>query len=138
MSPEERIISDYRGTGVTVGPHPMALYRKQLQALGVYPASALPHLSHGRWVRIAGSVITRQRPGTAKGFFFVTLEDETGVSNAIIRPQMFEQQRPLLVSAPSLLIEGRLQNIDSVISVKAEKVELLDVTQISVPSHDFH
>ncbi|HEY3128599.1 MAG TPA: error-prone DNA polymerase [Acidobacteriota bacterium] len=138
MTPEERIISDYRGTGVTVGPHPMALYRSQLDILGVCPAGKLYQLLHGKKVRIAGSVITRQRPGTAKGFFFVTLEDETGVSNAIIRPQMFEQQRALLVSAPSLLIEGKLQSVDGVVSVKAEKVELLNVEQISVPSHDFH
>ncbi len=138
MTPEERVISDYRGTGVTVGPHPMALYRRQLDTLGVCPAGKLFNLPHGKRVRIAGSVITRQRPGTAKGFFFVTLEDETGVSNAIIRPQMFERQRSLLVSAPSLLIEGKLQSVDGVVSVKAEKVELLNASQISVPSHDFH
>ncbi|HEY2931018.1 MAG TPA: error-prone DNA polymerase [Acidobacteriota bacterium] len=138
MTLEERIRSDYRGTGVTVGPHPISLYRRALEQKGVVPARLLHTLKNGKWVRIAGSVIVRQRPGTAKGFFFVTLEDETGVSNAIFRPQMFEEQRSLLVSSPCLLIEGVLQNVDGVISVKAERAEPLDVTKLSVPSHDFH
>lgn len=138
MTPAERLIADYRGAGVTLGPHPMAFCRRQLDALGVYPAGVLRSLPHGKRVRIAGSVITRQRPGTAKGFFFLTLEDETGISNAIIRPRMFEQYRELLISARSLVIEGILQNLEGVISVRAEKITSWDFLQASVPSHDFH
>jgi error-prone DNA polymerase len=113
-------------------------YRTQLKELGVSPAATLSGLSHGQWVRIAGIVITRQRPGTAKGFFFITLEDETGVSNAIIRPGMFEGQRELLVSAPSLIIEGSLQNLEGVVSVKAERITCWGICRTSTPSHDFH
>ncbi|HZP17720.1 MAG TPA: OB-fold nucleic acid binding domain-containing protein, partial [Terriglobales bacterium] len=89
-------------------------------------------------VRIAGCVIARQRPGTAKGFVFLSLEDETGISNAIITPDMFQQNRLLLATEQFLMIEGALQNQDGVISVKAARVSPLDVTQAQTTSHDFH
>jgi error-prone DNA polymerase len=89
-------------------------------------------------VRIAGWVIVRQRPGTAKGFVFLTLEDETGVSNVIITPQIFDQNRLVLVDHPFLLIEGTLQNQDNVVSVKAKHVQLLSCKVAAAPSHDFH
>ena len=84
MTVEERLRSDFHGTGVTIGRHPMAYRRTEMQALGVTPAAHLARVPHGRLVRIAGSVIVRQRPGTAKGFVFLSMEDETGVMNAII------------------------------------------------------
>src|SRR5207237_2435387 len=126
------------GTGMTVGPHPMAYYRSVLNALGVRRASDLATIRNGTYVRVAGSVIARQRPGTAKGFVFLSLEDETGISNAIITPDLFAQNRFTIVSGNFLLIEGRLQNIDNVISVKASRVEILPFSEAAVTSHDFH
>ncbi|MGH9817507.1 MAG: hypothetical protein ACRD6I_15655, partial [Candidatus Acidiferrales bacterium] len=82
MSDEERLVADFRGTGLTVGPHPMSYRRTEMNALGVTPAALLRNLPNGRLVSIAGGVIARQRPGTAKGFVFLSLEDETGISNA--------------------------------------------------------
>jgi error-prone DNA polymerase len=138
MSDEERLVADFRGTGMTVGPHPMAYHRARLQKMGVRAAIELGKIPGGRIVRTAGGVIARQRPGTAKGFVFLSLEDETGVSNAIVTPDLFQRNRLLLSSEQFLLIEGILQNQDGVISVKAARVEPLRITQAQSISHDFH
>jgi error-prone DNA polymerase len=92
----------------------------------------------GRRVRIAGAVITRQRPGTAKGFTFLTLEDETGISNVIIRPDVFDGQRRIIVSEPFVIVEGILQQQEGVTSVNAERVVALGGGGVAVVSHDFH
>lgn len=125
MNAEERLVADFRGTGMTVGPHPMAYHRARMTAMQVHKASDLKQIPHGRRLRIAGCVIARQRPGTAKGFVFLSLEDETGVANAIVNPDLFQQNRLLLSSEQFLLIEGILQNQDNVISVKAQHVSSL-------------
>ncbi len=138
MSAEERLVADFRGTGMTVGPHPMAYHRPRLDKLGVRRASDLSQLPGGRKVRTAGCVIARQRPGTAKGFLFLSLEDETGVANAIVTPDLFQQNRLLLTSEQFLMIEGILQNQDGVVSVKAARVSSLSITQAQTSSHDFH
>jgi error-prone DNA polymerase len=138
MTAEERLVSDFKGTGVTVGPHPMAYRRAEMNALGVRPAIELERIPHGRRVRAAGCVIARQRPGTARGFVFLSLEDETGIANAIITPDLFERNRLLLVSEKFLLVEGVLQNQDNVISVKADRVLPLAITRAETRSHDFH
>ncbi len=138
MSDEERLVADFRGTGMTVGPHPMAYHRARLQKMGVRAAIELGKIPGGRTVRTAGGVIARQRPGTAKGFVFLSLEDETGVSNAIVTPDLFQRNRLLLSSEQFLLIEGILQNQDGVISVKAARVEPLNITRAQSSSHDFH
>ena len=119
MDREERLVADFRGTGLTVGPHPMAYRRAELKAQGIRSAAELEKVPNGQWVRAAGCVIARQRPGTARGFVFLSLEDETGIANAIVTPDLFEQNRLLLVGEKFLLIEGVLQNLDNVISVKA-------------------
>ena len=93
MNDDERLQADYAGMGLTIGPHPMALRRDELALRGVLRAADLPRRADGRRVRVAGMVITRQRPGTAKGFVFLTLEDETGISNVIIRPDLFDRER---------------------------------------------
>jgi error-prone DNA polymerase len=116
----------------------MAYYRSVLNAIGVLPAVDLTKIRNGTYVRVAGAVIARQRPGTAKGFVFLSLEDETGISNAIITPDLFGQNRFTIVGGKFLLVEGRLQNIDNVISVKAARVEVLPVSDAAVTSHDFH
>jgi len=138
MSHEERLVADFHGTGLTVGPHPMAYKREWLNAMGIRRASELRDLPSGKRLRIGGCVITRQRPGTAKGFVFISLEDETGVANAIIRPDLFHQNRLMLASERFLAIEGILQNQDNVISVRAERVLPLFVTKAETVSHDFH
>jgi error-prone DNA polymerase len=138
MTEEERLVADFHGTGMTVGPHPMAYYREELNSLGVLRATDLASVLNGTYVRVAGAVIARQRPGTAKGFVFLSLEDETGISNAIITPDIFQQNRFTVVGGRFLLIEGRLQNVDNVISVKADRVEILPVSEAAVTSHDFH
>jgi error-prone DNA polymerase len=138
MNHEERLVADFSGTGLTVGPHPMAYRREWLNAMGIRRASDLRDLPNGKRLRIGGCVITRQRPGTAKGFVFVSLEDETGVANAIITPDLFHQNRLLLTSERFLAIEGILQNQDNVISVRAERVLPLFVTKAETVSHDFH
>ncbi len=138
MNHEERLVADFHGTGLTVGPHPMAYRRAWLNAMGIRRASELRDIPNGKRLRIGGCVITRQRPGTAKGFVFISLEDETGVANAIITPDLFHQNRLLLASERFLAIEGILQHQDNVISVRAERVQPLFVTKAETVSHDFH
>jgi error-prone DNA polymerase len=138
MSHEERLVADFSGTGLTVGPHPMRYVRSQLDAMQVRRACDLPDFRDGENVRIAGCVIARQRPGTARGFIFLSLEDETGIANVIIQPDVYEQNRMIVVREKFLLVEGRLQNQDNVISVKARRVAPLVVTQAATQSHDFH
>ena len=123
---------------MTVGPHPMAYHRERMNQLGVHRASELGQLSSGRTVRAAGAVIARQRPGTAKGFVFLSLEDETGVANAIVNPDLFQQNRLLFSTAQFLLVEGTLQNQDGVISIKAGRVSPLKISHVKTASHDFH
>ncbi|HEY5075246.1 MAG TPA: error-prone DNA polymerase [Pyrinomonadaceae bacterium] len=138
MTLNERLNADLRGTGMTVGRHPMAHQRAWLDSVNVARAADLKNMRHGQLVRVAGWVIVRQRPGTAKGFVFLSLEDETGIANVIITPQLFEQNRLALVDYPFLLIEGALQHQDNVVSVKAKSVEPLQMKIQSPGSHDFH
>jgi error-prone DNA polymerase len=147
MTPEERLVADFHGTGLTVGPHPMAYRRAELKRAHVLSAKDLAQVPNGRRVRTAGCVIARQRPGTAKGFVFLSLEDETGIGNAIITPDIMERHRVVITSEKFLLLEGILQNQDGVISVRVERVAPLrkvyspdqtDITDAEVRSHDFH
>jgi error-prone DNA polymerase len=138
MNPEERLVADFRGTGLTVGPHPMAYHRKRMDAIGVRKASDLAGIPNGKYLRIGGCVIARQRPGTAKGFVFLSLEDETGIANAIIMPDLFQKNRLLVTSEQFLMVEGILQNQDNVISVKAQRVMPLSITRAETSSHDFY
>ena len=136
MNYPERIQADFAGMQLTTGAQPMALLRPRLA--GISRAADLPTAKHGSMVRIAGSVICRQRPGTAKGFVFISLEDETGISNAIVTPPMFEAYRLVITEEPFLLIEGRLQHINGVIHVKAQRIERLQhAPLVATSSHDF-
>jgi error-prone DNA polymerase len=138
MTLTERVDADFRGTGLTIGKHPVAYHRKKLNRLKALRAIDIRQLRDGNFVRVAGWVIVRQRPGTAKGFMFLSLEDETGVSNIIVTPQLFDRYRRELVGHPFLLIEGKLQNQDNVISVKASHIQPLAFKVAGAPSHDFH
>jgi error-prone DNA polymerase len=137
MTTHERLVADYSGTSLTIGPHPMSMRRPELALRGVLRAIDLPQGRHGRRVRVAGAVITRQRPGTAKGFVFLTLEDETGIANIIVRPDLFSEQRLVIVKEPYLLVEGLLQVQEGVTSVKAERVSGLGGGSPPVEAHDF-
>ena len=137
MTVPERLLADYAGTSLTIGPHPMSLRRPDLALRGVLRASDLPAGRHGRRVRVAGAVITRQRPGTAKGFVFLTLEDETGIANIIVRPDLFSEQRATIVGEPYLLVDGTLQIQEGVTSVKAERLHSLGGNSPQMDSHDF-
>jgi len=138
MTDEERLVADFHSTGLTVGPHPMQYRRAEMKRMGIYRASDLAHLPHGRRLRIGGCVIARQRPGTAKGMMFMSLEDETGIANAIFNPDLLQKNRVLLISERFLMVEGILQNQDNVIHVRAEKVSPLSVSRAETASHDFH
>jgi error-prone DNA polymerase len=116
----------------------MAYHRPRMNSIGVHKACDLPNIPDGKYLRIGGCVIARQRPGTAKGFVFLSLEDETGVANAIIHPDLFQKHRMLVTSEQFLLVEGILQNQDNVISVKAKRVLPLSITRAATISHDFH
>ena len=138
MTDEERLVADFRATGLTVGPHPMQYRRAEMKKMGIYRACDLAQLPNGRRLRIGGCVIARQRPGTAKGMMFMSLEDETGIANAIFTPGLLQKNRALLVSERFLMIEGILQNQDNVIHIRAERVLPLSVTRAETVSHDFH
>src|SRR5207244_10409534 len=127
----------YEIMDLTTGPHPMKLVRAQLP--DVWRAIDLGQAKHGSTVRIAGNVICRQRPGTAKGFVFVSLEDETGVSNAIVDPDLFEQYRLLITEEDFLLIEGEVQNSENTVLIKTREIKSLEHDQlVGSESHDFH
>ncbi len=137
MTLSERLNADFAEMSLTAGSHPMATIRAQLP--DVLRASDLPLGRDGERVTIAGSVICRQRPGTAKGFVFVSLEDETGIANAVVRPDLFERLRLVLTQESSLRITGPLQNQEGVIHVKAEKIVPLRFAEVpEQASHDFH
>ena len=137
MMMPERVRADYETMNLTTGPHPMKLLRESLP--DVWRATDLIQARHGAIVQIAGNVICRQRPGTAKGFVFISLEDETGVSNAIVDPNLFECFRLLITEEAFLRITGEVQNADGVVLIKAQKLEPLNHEElIGSSSHDFH
>ena len=138
MKTDERLIADYAGTGLTTGPHPMAFRRAQLQQMAVLTARELQQHTDGRRVWAAGAVIARQRPGTALGFIFLSMEDETGIANVIIHPELYERERILVTRGKFLKVYGKLQNQDGVVHVKAEQLEMLHAAGIEMRSHDFH
>jgi len=138
MTPSEETRADYATTGVTTGPHLMAHIRPRLKARGVLSAAELSEAQNGATVQVAGVVIVRQRPGTAKGFFFLTLEDETGVANAIVTPDLFHRHRATLHRASLLLVEGVLQKVDGVVSIRSRRFAELRVGAELPKSHDFH
>jgi error-prone DNA polymerase len=137
MTPVERLQADFEGTGITTGPHPMALIRPGLGH--VTRAVDLWKGVHGQTVVIGGMVICRQRPGTAKGHVFVSLEDETGVANAIVRSELFERLRLVITHEQFLEIEGMLQLQDGTVSILARDVRgMRSPAEIRTESYDFH
>lgn len=139
MSPAEEVLADYRTQGLSLDAHPMEFLRQGLDRWDVAPASRLKSLSSGGPVRVAGIVLVRQRPGTAKGITFITLEDETGVANLIVRPDVWKRWRSAALGATLLLAHGRLQRHGQVIHVLVAKLENLShrMTELARQSRDF-
>jgi error-prone DNA polymerase len=138
MDLEERLIADYHGTGMTIGPHPMAYRRDALRSMGICSAAQLRELRHGKPAIVAGCVITRQRPGTAKGLIFLTLEDETGNSNIIVAPDVYSKDPGVVLHERFVEVQGTVQNQDGIVHLKANKILPLQVTAAEMQSHDFH
>jgi error-prone DNA polymerase len=138
MTVDERLVADYAGTGLTVGKHPMYYRRPELRRRNIQSAEDLRKIRDGEYLRIAGCVIARQRPGTAKGFIFISMEDETGIANVIITPDLYERDRTVVTRSKFLVAEGYLQNQDGVIHVKATRLQSLSDLALEVRSHDFH
>jgi error-prone DNA polymerase len=137
MTTFERLAADYHGTTLTIGRHPMHYRRAEMTARGVTTAQGLANLRNGRTVRVAGCVIVRQRPGTAKGITFLSMEDETGIFNVVVMPDLFDESRLTIVREPYLMFEGKVQNVDGVIHVLAKRVERIEPAAPAMSSHDF-
>ena len=138
MNSEERLVADFSGTGLTIGKHPMAFLRPELCQQRILSAQQLKELKDGEYVRTAGWVIARQRPGTAKGFIFLSIEDETGIANIIVPPDLYERHRLIVTRTKLLMAEGILQNQDGVIHVKAKRLSALTGSGLAMRSRDFH
>ena len=138
MNTEERLVADYAGTGLTVGQHPMYYRRFALRQQHVLSAGELRIRKDGDYVKGAGCIIARQRPGTAKGFIFLSMEDETGIANVIVTPDLYERDRLTVTRSKFILAEGILQNQDGVIHIKATRLVTLTDGSMEMRSHDFH
>jgi error-prone DNA polymerase len=138
MDTEERLVSDYHGTGLTTGPHPMFYRRAEMRRLNIKSAAELRAMPNGKRAIVAGAVITRQRPGTASGLIFITLEDETGYANVIVMPHIYEKYRQAVLEPRFVRVSGKIQNQDGIVHLKAEDIEPLMISGIQMASHDFH
>jgi error-prone DNA polymerase len=138
MEVEERLVSDYHGTGLTTGPHPMFYRRAEMHRLNIKSAAEMRAIAHGKRATVAGAVITRQRPDTASGLIFLTLEDETGYVNVIVMPHVYEEYRQAVLEPKFIRVSGTVQNQDGIVHLKAEHVEALSVSAAPMASHDFH
>ena len=130
MDAEERLVSDYYGSGFTTGPHPMFYKRAGLRKLNIKSAAELRGMPNGKRVTVAGAVITRQRPGTASGLIFLTTEDETGYANVIVMPHVYEQYRQAVLGPKFICVSGTVQSQDGIVHLKAEQVEALAISAI--------
>jgi error-prone DNA polymerase len=138
MTGIEETLADYSATTITIGPHVMAHLRQSLTSHGILSAAELADAANGSWAKVAGVVIVRQRPGTAKGLLFLTLEDETGIANAMVTPELFHANRGLLHRAQMLMVEGPLQKHEGVIHVLGRRFTELKLDGPTPKSHDFH
>lgn len=127
LSPADEVRADYRTTGLSLKAHPLSFYREQLDALRITRAADLATLRNGQFVRVAGLVLLRQRPGTAKGITFMTLEDETGVANLIVRMEVWKRYYKAARTASAMIASGRLQVHETVVHLLVTKME--DMTQ---------
>ncbi len=139
MTDAEELSADFHGTGLSTGPHPMTFARQEMSRAGVLTAAELLRVPDGQRARVGGVVIVRQHPETAKGFVFITLEDETGFSNAIVTPKLFARDREIIVETNALVIEGIVQNQRGVVAIKADGFTPIGGRPATIDvSHDFH
>ncbi len=139
MTPGQRTCADFSNSGLTIGRHPMSFHRARMREMGVLDSTTAKLQKDGTVMKVAGCVITRQRPGTAKGFVFLSLEDESGIINIIVQPDLFDRRRVICTTSPYVLIKGVLQSQMGVISLKAGELEELSFRDSAVmQSHDFH
>jgi error-prone DNA polymerase len=138
MSTVERLVADYAGTGLTLDKHPMYHRRFELHRQGIQSTVDLKDCRDGEFVRTAGCVIARQRPGTAKGFIFISIEDESGIANIVVSPDLYERDRMVVTRSKFLIVDGSLQNQDGIIHVKAIRLTALADGALELQSHDFH
>ncbi len=137
LSERERVALDYRITGIPTGPQIMRFYRDELDRKGVLPALDLEGRRHGELVRVAGAIVVKQHPETAKGHVFLSLEDETGMANVIIRPATYKRFKRVLDSTAAVVVTGALQNVDGVLSVLAARLDGLDLF-VEMRSREWH
>jgi len=137
MRPDEETLADYETTGLTTGPHVLAHLRPALAARGVLPTAELRGAGNGSVVHTAGHVIVRQRPGTAKGMCFLTLEDETGMANAFLTPPLYEHFRVLLNTSALLVVSGTLEDREGVVHVRVRTLERIDLPAALPEGHDY-
>jgi error-prone DNA polymerase len=137
MDVEERLVSDYHGTGMTTGPHPMFYRRAEMRKQNIKSALELRAMKNGQKATVAGAVITRQRPGTAKGLIFLTLEDESAHANVIVMPDIYAKYRQAVLGPTFVRVSGTVQNQDGIVHLKAEHLEPLLPSSIEIASHDF-
>ena len=123
MPPGEQVVEDYRHLHLSLKAHPVSFLRADLDRRGITRHEHLPGIASGETVTVAGLVLVRQRPGTAKGVIFMTLEDETGIANTIVWPRTFEAFRPVVLGARLAAVTGRLQSASGVIHVVAEQID---------------
>jgi error-prone DNA polymerase len=138
LTDEERLVADFHGSGLSTGPHPMTYCGEELSKLQVKRACDLHRLPDGQYTRVAGCVIAWQRPATARGLVFLSLEDETGISNVMVDPDLYEKCRKVINREKFLRVEGVLQNQDNTVSIKASSVLPISITTAQTQSHDFH
>jgi error-prone DNA polymerase len=139
LTPQQEVYADYNSSGLSLRKHPMSFFRAELDALKVTPAEQLVRQPHGRSIKVAGLVLMRQRPGTAKGITFVTLEDETGVANLIIHLHIWRKYELAAKRASALVAEGRLERKDQVVHIIVRRLEDLQsrVQELHHRSRDF-
>jgi len=142
MTPLDEMLSDYRSMALSTGRHPMSFYRSYALRNNICSSRELHHMDNNSQVIVAGGAICRQRPETAKGFVFLTLEDESGMINIIIKPKIFDAYRSIIMKSSFLKIEGRLQLEHGVANVIAQTFEVLpplsDEIVIDMPARNFH
>jgi error-prone DNA polymerase len=142
MTDLETTVADYNIMGLSTGQHPMVYFRSWAEKNKIYACAQLAAAENGRMLTVAGSVICRQRPHTAKGFVFITLEDETGTANIIIRPQTFDDYKQVILTQNFIAISGRLQLEEGVVNLIANSVHALPrlamQEEIPITSRDFH
>jgi error-prone DNA polymerase len=138
MTEIERVMTDIRLTGMSIGKHPIRFVRAMLNHRGVVPVADLWKEKDGGLVEVAGLIICRQRPATATGIVFLSVEDETGIVNVVVMSDLFERERAKIVNSPAAYITGVLQNLEDTVSVRALSIEPLEMIRPKIKSHDFH